>query len=98
MPLDHSQVLGLLIGFVVVNFATFCAFGWDKARARRQQRRISESTLLWLVFAGGSPAAYAGRRTFRHKTKKQPFVSQLHSIAAIQCAAIAAGLYYWFFV
>jgi uncharacterized membrane protein YsdA (DUF1294 family) len=41
---------------------------------------------------GGSPGAYLGRRLFRHKTRKQPFVSNLHGIAFLQ----VAGLCGWF--
>lgn len=78
--------LALLAG---LNCVAFAAFGIDKARARGGRRRIAESTLLLLALAGGSPGAYAGRRVFRHKTRKQPFVGRLHAIAALQAAALA---------
>jgi uncharacterized membrane protein YsdA (DUF1294 family) len=60
-----------------------------KAEAGRW--RVAESTLLMLAFLGGTPGAYAGRSIFRHKTRKQPFSSQLHSIAMLQGVALAAG-------
>lgn len=75
----------------VLNLAAFAAFGIDKAKARRKAPRIAESTLLLLAFVGGTPGAYAGRRAFRHKTRKQPFVMQLHAIATLQAAAVIGG-------
>ncbi len=39
---------------------------------------------------GGTPGAYAGRAVFRHKTRKQPFSSELHFIAILQAVALAA--------
>lgn len=52
--------------------------------AAAQAWRISEAKPLSLAFIGGSPGAYAGRRLFRHKTRKQPFSKKLHMIAALQ--------------
>lgn len=83
-----------IAGLAVLNFATFVAFAIDKARARARGRRIAESTLLMLALAGGSPGAYAGRRAFRHKTRKQPFVGRLHTISALQVAALGGVAYY----
>ena len=76
---------------IAMNFLAFAAFGIDKARAEQGAWRISEDTLLGLAFFGGTPGAYAGRALFRHKTRKQPFCSRLHTIAVIQIA-ILAGL------
>ena len=74
---------------VAINFAAFAAFGIDKMLAEAGAWRISEAKLLGLAFVGGSPGAYAGRRLFRHKTRKQPFSGELHLIAALQLAAAA---------
>jgi uncharacterized membrane protein YsdA (DUF1294 family) len=74
---------------VAINFAAFAAFGIDKMLAEAGTRRISENDLLSLAFAGGALGAYAGRCLFRHKTRKQPFSSQLHGIVALQVAALA---------
>jgi uncharacterized membrane protein YsdA (DUF1294 family) len=85
--------LGVLAS-AALNFATFVAFAIDKAKARAGERRIAESTLLMLALVGGTPGAYAGRHAFRHKTRKQPFVGQLHGIAALQAAALGGAAYY----
>ena len=50
-----------------------------------------------MALVGGSPGAYAGRRLFRHKTRKQPFSSELHGIAIFQLLALAAFAGWWFY-
>ncbi|MDZ4307250.1 DUF1294 domain-containing protein [Allopontixanthobacter sp.] len=80
---------------IAVNFATFAAFGIDKAKAERGARRISEAALLQWAFFGGTPAAYAARQLFRHKTRKQPFSNNLHMMAIIQISALAGLLVYF---
>lgn len=90
------QPANIATALVVMNFATFAAFGLDKARAEQGKRRISERALLQLAFFGGTPGAYAGRALFRHKTRKQPFSGQLHTIAGLQlCAAAFLAVYFW---
>lgn len=80
-----------------INSIAFAAFGLDKKLAEAGRWRISEARLLLLAFVGGSPGAYAGRRLFRHKTRKQPFSSELHSIVGLQVAAAVAlaGWRFW---
>ena len=87
----------LIEALSAINFAAFAAFGLDKARAERGGWRIRESTLLWLACLGGSPGAWAGRRLFRHKTRKQPFSSRLLGIAVLQAIAIGAVSAWGFF-
>ena len=79
---------------IASNFVAFAAFGVDKMLAEAGARRISEATLLQLALIGGTPGAYAGRQLFRHKNRKQPFSSNLHTIAMIQIVALA-GLGTW---
>jgi len=75
---------------IAINFVAFAAFGIDKILAEASARRVSEAQLLGLALIGGSPGAYAGRRLFRHKTRKQPFSNELHAIAALQAVALVA--------
>ena len=81
---------------IAINFIAFAAFGLDKAKARRGQYRIAESTLLLFAFIGGTLGAYAGRSLFRHKTRKQPFNSNLFSIAVLQMLALGGLIGWWF--
>ena len=85
----------LATAFVAMNFLAFAAFGIDKAKAEAGRRRIAESTLLMLALLGGSPGAYAGRAAFRHKTRKQPFCRELHTIAVLQ-VLVLGGAVGWF--
>lgn len=87
--LSHVNLIAALI---VINFVAFAAFCIDKMRANAQRRRVREATLLWFAFLGGTPGAYAGRALFRHKTRKQPFSRQLHTIAAFQLLLIAGTI------
>ncbi|MEO8668195.1 MAG: DUF1294 domain-containing protein [Bauldia sp.] len=82
----------LATAFIAMNFLAFAAFGIDKAKATTGSRRIAESTLLMLALLGGSPGAYAGRAVFRHKTRKQPFSRELHTIAVLQVLVLGAAL------
>lgn len=79
--------LNLAYWLIAVNFLAFAAFGIDKARAENGRRRTAETDLLMLALIGGTAGAYAGRYLFRHKTRKQPFSSRLHTIAILQFAS-----------
>jgi uncharacterized membrane protein YsdA (DUF1294 family) len=79
---------------IVVNCFTILCFWADKQRAIAGERRISESDLLGLALIGGSPGALLARRLFRHKTRKEPFSTQLFLIVALQFGA-ALGLFFF---
>ena len=91
MPRPFTSA-NIATAFIAVNFIAFAAFGIDKARAEVGARRISESTLLWLAFLGGTAGAYAGRALFRHKTRKQPFSAALFRIAVVQVLGLGAWI------
>jgi uncharacterized membrane protein YsdA (DUF1294 family) len=77
---------------LLVNVWTFLRFGSDKRRAALGLRRIPESSLLGLMLIGGTVGAYAGRRAYRHMTRKEPFTTQMHTIAICQIGAIIGYL------
>ena len=79
---------------LVLNAWTVLRFWQDKQRAIAGERRISESDLLGLALIGGSPGALLARHLFRHKTRKQPFSTQLFLIVAIQIGGLVG---YFFF-
>jgi uncharacterized membrane protein YsdA (DUF1294 family) len=76
---------------LAVNAWTILTFWRDKQRARQGDRRISEADLLMLAAIGGSPGALLARQLFRHKTRKQPFATQLLVIVFVQ-AGLLFGL------
>lgn len=91
VSLSTAVLLGaLLLG--TMNLIAFAAFGIDKRLAESGERRISEATLLQLSLFGGSIGAYTGRHVFRHKTRKEPFSSQLFHTVVIQVMAVGAAV------
>ena len=58
---------------VAWNLFVFILYGSDKSRARRNQWRISEKTLLLTALCFGGAGAFAGMRVFRHKTQHTRF-------------------------
>lgn len=79
-----------MIYFAVINILTFCLFGYDKQKARKNQWRISESTLVFLAIIGGSIGALAAMLLFHHKTRKGKFAIGIPAILVIQILAAAA--------
>ena len=79
-----------------INAASWFAMATDKRRAiestRRPVTRMPERTLLLLAAAGGSPATVAAQQKLRHKTRKQPFATQLLAIIGLQIGAILGWL------
>lgn len=83
--------LALLILYLAgINLVTFAMFAWDKRSAINGSWRISESTLLTLALAGGTPGAIIAQQRLRHKTRKQPFRSYLIMIAVLHAVLLVA--------
>lgn len=53
--------------------STFLVYGYDKVRARRGGRRVTEPALLVLSLAGGALGGWAGMLILRHKTRHAIF-------------------------
>lgn len=94
---------GLLASWLIlINVVTFCAFGLDKWKAKRKEkkesvRRIPEKRLLALAALGGSVGALLGMRAFRHKTLHKAFRLGIPAILALQIL-IPFGLWLYFHV
>lgn len=78
----------LLLHLIVIQLSTFLAYGWDKRMARRGGPRLPERTLHALAFIGGTPAAWAGSRYFRHKTIKGDFRKMFWAVVVLQMMAL----------
>lgn len=63
----------IAIYLAVLNLAGFLTMGIDKYRAKKQQYRIPEATLLVIAACGGSLGSFLGMNVFRHKTKHVKF-------------------------
>ena len=71
--MEHRIAVALGVYLLVLNLAAFFTYGWDKWKARRNQWRVPEHTLLAVTFAGGGVGALLGMRVFHHKTRKTKF-------------------------
>ena len=81
-----SPVGLLMIYLVIINLIAFLTFGADKRRARRDRRRVRESTLFLLAAIGGSIGALLGMYVFRHKTRHWHFCVGIPAILILQIA------------
>lgn len=63
----------LLIYTLIINIVLFCAMGFDKHSAKKQQWRIPEATLFILALLGGSIGGFIAMKVFHHKTRKWYF-------------------------
>ena len=80
----------LLIYLAAINILTFCVYGADKRRAKRQgARRTPEKTLLGLAAIGGSLGALLGMQVFRHKTRHWYFRYGIPAMLLAQLALAA---------
>ncbi|HRJ63731.1 MAG TPA: DUF1294 domain-containing protein [Brevundimonas sp.] len=64
-------------------------FWFDKAQAREHGWRVRESTLLLGALFGGV-GAWMGQRLLRHKTRKEPFRTQLGMVIVVHLIGVAA--------
>ena len=69
---------------LAVNIATFLLYGIDKYKAKKNQRRISEATLLMMAVIGGSIGAWSGMRLWHHKTMHKKFKYGIPIIIILQ--------------
>lgn len=59
--------------YVLASLGCFALYAFDKAAARRGNRRTPERHLVLLGLAGGWPGALLAQQWLRHKTVKKPF-------------------------
>ncbi|OQA47622.1 MAG: Cold shock protein CspA [Chloroflexi bacterium ADurb.Bin325] len=89
--LDRPGSLALWIGMwaVALSMATFGLYGWDKARAGATGTRVPELVLHLLAALGGTPGAFLGMCTFRHKVSDRRFQAIFWLIVAAQVGVLA---------
>lgn len=74
----------LLIYLFLINALGFLFMLNDKVKAKKNQWRIPEATLMGLAIVGGSLGVYMGMRLFRHKTLHPKFSIGVPLIMALQ--------------
>ena len=75
-----------LIYLLAVNAVTFIVYGIDKYKAKHDNWRISEATLLLLAVFGGSIGAWFGMKVWHHKTMHKKFKYGVPVILLLQVA------------
>ena len=73
MELNNEFLKFFLIYYLVINIVGFLSMGLDKNKAKHNQWRIPEKTLLLIPLFLGSVGSLIGMYTFRHKTKHPQF-------------------------
>jgi len=94
-PGTMKLMLVIMGWLIAMNLLAMLLFMVDKRRSETGGWRIPERRLLAVIFWGGSPGALLARRRLRHKIRKQPFVSQMWGIIALQILALGLGVLLW---
>ena len=83
-----------LIYFAAVSLITAFITLYDKSAARKNKRRIPESTLLSMAIIGGAVSEYIVMRLIRHKTLHKKFMIGLPVIIFLHIALLSAIIYF----
>ncbi len=86
--MDYKIIL-IVIGYIfLINLIGFIAMYIDKKRAKRNEWRIKEGTLISIALLGGGIGGIIGMYKFRHKTKKLKFTVGIPTIIIAQIVII----------
>lgn len=83
----------LLYASVVASVVAFITFGVDKLLAKMGMHRVSETFLLAVSFVGGAPGALLAMMLFRHKTRKELFLTIIPVMSVLHIAFVCAVLF-----
>ena len=84
----------LWIALGVWNLIVFLVYGLDKYKAKADQWRTPEKTLLLLAFLFGGPGAFLGMKIFHHKTKHKLFTIGVPLCLILNVAALYVLLFW----
>jgi uncharacterized membrane protein YsdA (DUF1294 family) len=89
--LSNEPTIWIMLTYLIlVNMLAFLTMWWDKRRAKKDEWRVSEATLLIMSFIGGAIGILIGMFRFRHKTRKRSF--QVITVLGL----IVSIIIYWF--
>lgn len=63
----------ILVAYLIMSAITFCAYAFDKYKAKKAMWRTPEKTLHLLEFCCGWPGAMLAQKLIRHKSYKPSF-------------------------
>lgn len=75
---------GITLYITTLSIIAFVMFGIDKYKAKHNQWRIPEATLLGIAILGGSLGAFLGMKIWHHKTLHPQFKYGIPAIIVIQ--------------
>lgn len=79
--------------YLLWNLVVFVVYGIDKLKAKAGAFRIPERVLITLAAAFGAVGAWAGMKTFRHKTQTPKFTILIPVFALLNLVIIFLILY-----
>ena len=85
-------MLAALGAIVVWNIIVFALYAADKRKAKNNEWRIKESTLITCAFIMGGIGALLGMRLLRHKTQHIKFKVLVPLAVVLNCAVIAVAV------
>lgn len=74
---------GTLIFIVIMSIVLCALMAYDKERAKKNEWRVSENTLMFMAVFGGALGGVLGMYLFRHKTKHNKFAFGFPLIGAV---------------
>ena len=83
--LYFRNMIDFFIAFLTtINICSFIYFGLDKRKAKKNQQRIPEKSLLIMTLFGGTFGSILGMIFFNHKTAKRNFILKILVILLLQ--------------
>lgn len=86
---EHPAAVIIAAYLLIINITGFAMAFSDKRKAEKGKHRISEPTLFFVSFIGGSVGMLIGMKKFRHKTKQKRFMIGIPIMIALQLALAA---------
>lgn len=86
--MEPKIVLTILGYILTINLVGFLAMYVDKRKAKKNEWRIKEGTLMTIALLGGGIGGIIGMYKFRHKTKKLKFSVGFPTIVITQIVLI----------
>ncbi|MGN1303921.1 MAG: DUF1294 domain-containing protein [Oscillospiraceae bacterium] len=86
---EHTAAVIIAAYFLIINITGFAMAFFDKRKSEKGKRRISEPTLFFVSFIGGSIGMLIGMKKFRHKTKQKRFMIGIPIMIVLQLALAA---------
>lgn len=86
--MEPKIVLTILGYILTINLVGFLAMYIDKRKAKKNEWRIKEGTLMTIALLGGGIGGIIGMYKFRHKTKKLKFSVGFPTIVITQIVLI----------